>query len=292
VIDVLTLGEALVSFRTPGPLAGAWHAEAHVAGAEANVAIGLARLGHRAAWVGCVSDDDLGAWVAGTLASEGVDTRFVRRVPAASAGAMVLVDPSDHARRVTYLRRGSAGSQLEPADALAALDSGVQWVHLSGITPALSESTREAWVALAREARTRSVRVCLDVNFRPALWSRREAADALASVRGLVNLLVASDDEVDLIDDPGIPVVVVKRGSAGATLITPEESIDVPAAEVPVVDVIGAGDALCAGLLSGLLDLLTPVDALRRGVWVAGRCVASAGDWEGLPTRASLPHRA
>jgi len=187
----------------------------------------------------------------------------------------VLVDPSDHARQVTYLRRGSAGSRLEPADALAALDSGVQWVHLSGITPALSESAREAWVVLAREARTRSVRVCLDVNFRPALWSRHEAADALASVRGLVNLLVASDDEVDLIDDPGIPVVVVKRGSAGATLITPEESIDVPAAEVPVVDVIGAGDALCAGLLSGLMDLLTPVDALRRGVWlaVALRCV-------------------
>ena len=291
MIDVLTLGEALVSFRTPEPLAGAWHAEAHVAGAEANVAIGLARLGHRSTWVGCVSDDDLGTWVTETLASEGVDTSFVRRVPEASAGAMVIVDPSDHARRVTYLRRGAAGSRLEPADALKALDSGVHWVHLSGITPALSASAHEAWVTLARQARTRSVRVCMDVNFRPALWSRAQAADALASVRGLVDLLVASDDEVDLVDDPGIPVVVVKRGSAGATLTAGGKSIDVPAAEVPVVDVIGAGDALCAGLLSGLLDGLTPVDALRRGVWVAGRCVASSGDWEGLPTRAGLPHR-
>lgn len=288
MIDVLTLGEALVSFRTPGPLAGAWHAEAHVAGAEANVAIGLARLGHRSAWVGCVSDDDLGTWVSGTLTGEGVDTRFVRRVPGAPAGAMVLVDPSDHARRVTYLRRGAAGSRLELSDALAALDSGVAWVHLSGITPALSESARDAWVGLAREARTRSVRVCLDVNFRPALWSRDEAANALGSVRGLVDLLVASEDEVDLVNDARIPTVVVKRGSAGATLITAEGSTDVPAADVPVVDVIGAGDALCAGLLSGLLDGLTPVDALRRGVWVAGRCVASAGDWEGLPTRAGL----
>jgi len=291
VIDVLTLGEALVSFRTPGPLAGAWPAEAHVAGAEANVAIGLARLGHRSAWVGCVSDDDLGTWVTDTLASEGVDTSFVRRVPGAAAGAMVLVDPSDHARRVTYLRQGSAGSRLEPADALSALDSSVKWLHLSGITPAVSESAREAWVRLALEARTRSVQVCLDVNFRPALWSRDEAANALASVRGLVDLLVASDDEVDLVDDPGIPVVVVKRGSAGATLIIAGESIDLAAAEVPVVDVIGAGDALCAGLLSGLLDGLTPVDALRRGMWVAGWCVASSGDWEGLPTRAGLPHR-
>jgi 2-dehydro-3-deoxygluconokinase len=130
--------------------------------------------------------------------------------------------------------------------------------------------------------------VCLDVNFRPALWSRDEAANALASVRGLVDLLVASEDEVDLVDDAGIPVVVVKRGSAGATLIMAERTTDVPAADVPVIDVIGAGDALCAGMLSGLLDHLSPLDALRRGVWVAGRCVASAGDWEGLPTRRDL----
>jgi sugar/nucleoside kinase (ribokinase family) len=288
VTDVLTLGEALVSFRTPGPLSGTWHAEAHVAGAEANVAVGLARLGHRPAWVGCVSDDDLGTWVTETLSAEGVDTGFVRRVSDASAGAMVLVDPSDHARRVTYLRRGAAGSHLTQADALAALESGVSWVHLSGITPALSDSARLAWVELAREAKRRSIPVCLDVNHRPALWSRAEAAHALASVRGLVDLLVASDDEVDLVDDEDIPLTVVKRGSEGATLITREGSVDVPAAVVPVVDVIGAGDALCAGLLSGLLDGLTPLDALRRGVWVAGRCVASPGDWEGLPTRAEL----
>ena len=289
MIDVLTLGEALVSFRTAGPLVGTWGAEAHVAGAESNVAIGLARLGHRSAWVGCVSDDDLGTWVTGTLAAEGVDTRFVRRVPDASAGAMVLVDPRDHARRVTYLRRGSAGSRLTPSDALGALDEGVRWVHLTGITPALSESARDAWVALARDAKARSVRVCLDVNFRPALWSRAEAARALAPVRGLVDLLVASEDEVDLVDAPDVPLVVVKQGSEGATLVGSQGRVDVPAEPVPVIDVIGAGDALCAGLLSGLLDDLDPLAALRRGTWVAGRCVASAGDWEGLPSRAELP---
>ncbi|HET7723562.1 MAG TPA: sugar kinase [Propionibacteriaceae bacterium] len=285
MIDVLTLGEALVSFRTAGPLAGAWKAEAHVAGAEANVAIGLARLGHRSGWVGCVSDDDLGTWVTATLAAEGVDTTYVRRVRDAAAGAMVLVDPTDHARRVTYLRRGSAGSRLTSGDAIAPLDDGVRWVHLTGITPALSDSARDAWVALARAAKARRVPVCLDVNFRPALWSRQEAAEAMASVRGLVDLLVASDDEVDLVDDPGIPLTVLKRGSEGATLVTAEGELDVPAEPVPVVDVIGAGDALCAGLLSGLLDGLDPVAALHRGSWVAGRCVSSAGDWEGLPYR-------
>ncbi len=300
---VVTLGETLVSFRTPGPLEGAWPATAHVAGAESNVAIGLARLGHDVAWVGCVSDDDLGTWVTATLAGEGVDVRHVRRVPDANAAAMVLVDPSDHARRATYLRRGSAGSHLVAADAERALDevsaarrpvepgptgTGASWLHLTGITPLLSASAADAWTAAARRARALGVRVCLDVNYRPALATREVAAESLAGVRGLVDLLVASDDEVDLVDDPSVPLIVIKRGADGATLVAGDRTVDVPADRVEVVDVIGAGDALCAGLLSGLLDGLDPADALRRGSWVAGRCVASPGDWEGLPRRADL----
>ena len=285
---VVTLGEALVSFRTPRPLAGSWSASAHVAGAESNVAIGLARLGHPVAWVGCVSDDDLGTWVTGTLAGEGVDVRRVRRIPDADAAAMVLVNPADHARRATYLRRGSAGSRLAPGDVLAALDATTSWLHLTGITPMLSASAADAWVAAARRARALGVRVCLDVNYRPALGSREQAAAALAGARGLVDLLVASDDEIDLFDDPSVSTTVIKRGPDGATLLHDGRSVDVVADRVEVVDVIGAGDALCAGLLSGLLDGLDHADALRRGTWVAGRCVASTGDWEGLPYRSDL----
>ena len=101
--------------------------------------------------------------------------------------------------------------------------------------------------------------------------------------------LPALEYESGLVDDLDVQLVVVKRGSEGATLVGHQGRVDVPAEPVPVIDVIGAGDALCAGLLSGLLDGLDPVAALRRGTWVAGRCVASAGDWEGLPVRAELP---
>lgn len=290
--DVLTLGEALVSLRT-NAIGPGWSASAHVAGAETNVAIGLARLGHSARWVGRVSDDALGAWVVDTLEREGVDTGFVVRGDG-PAGAMVLESPADHARRVTYLRRGSAGSALGPDDALAALP-GCDRVHLTGVTLALSDSARAACLALARAASAGGLPVSLDVNFRPALWGPDAAREVLAQVLPFVDCVVASEEELPLLVDApepdavarllggGASRVVVKRGERGASAWASDERVDLPARAVEVVDVIGAGDALCAGFLSGQLEGLGLRASLQRGIDVAAACVASPGDWEGLP---------
>ena len=272
--DLLTVGEALVSFRTEA-IAPGWRASAHVAGAEANVAIGLARLGHAARWVGRVSDDRLGDWVTGTLASEGVDVSFVARDARLPAGAMVLESPADHARRVTYLRRGSAGAALTATDVLPALP-GVRRVHLTGVTPALGPGPRTACRELARAAAAAGVPVSLDVNHRPALWSVDDARDAMAELLPHVSTVIASEDEVGLLG-PGPEDEVVSGLLAGA------------ASEVVVKrGERGAGDALCAGFLSGLLDGLALGDALARGIALGAASVASAGDWEGLPDRARL----
>lgn len=299
-VDVLTLGETMISFRTPGLAVGA-PATVHVAGAESNVAIGLARLGHRARWVGTLSADALGDLVAETLASEGVDTAFVRRDASRSASAMVLEAPRDQARRATYLRRGAAGAQLTSDDALAALAAGARWVHVTGITPALSASARSAWLTLIERAAAVGIAVCLDVNFRGQLWSREDARAALAQVVGWVTTLVASDDELDLVAsgtdedalvsdllDRGVREVVVTRGERGASAYRRGEVEHAAAIPVRAVDAIGAGDALTAGFLSGQLDGLGLAECLARGVRMGAACVASAGDWEGLPTRAGL----
>lgn len=292
--DLLTIGEALVSFRTDA-IAPGWTASAHVAGAESNVAIGVARLGHAACWVGRVSDDALGSWVVATLAGEGVDVSHVVR-DARQAGVMVLESPADHARRVTYVRRGSAGSALASGDVLAALP-GCRRVHLTGVTLALSDGARQACVALAREAAAAGIPVSLDVNHRPGLWSVDEAGAALAQILPHVATVIASEDELPLLVDApeaeavahllagGASEVVVKRGERGASAWSADAEAHVPARAVEVVDVIGAGDALCAGLLSGLLDGLPLAAALARGTDVAAACVSSPGDWEGLPRR-------
>lgn len=292
--DLVTFGEALVSFRTPAVTAG-WQASAHVAGAEANVAIGLARWGHTVRWVGRVSDDRLGQWVVETLLEEGVDASFVVRDPH-PAGAMVLESPADHQRRVTYLRRGSAGSHLAPEDALAALP-GCARVHLTGITPALSASAAETCLAVAERARAEGLPVSLDVNHRPALWSSEDARVALLALLPFVTTLIASEDELPIVAAGseadavarllagGVEEVLIKRGEHGASLFTTEGTVDLPAKPVEVVDVIGAGDALCAGYLSGRIDGLDPAEALARGIDVAAACVAAPGDWEGFPRR-------
>lgn len=295
MIDLLTLGEALVSFRTDAVRPG-WTASAHVAGAEANVAIGVARLGHASRWVGRISDDALGDWVLATLADEGVDTSFVAR-DHRPAGIMVLESPADHARRATYARRCSAGAALSAADALAALP-GCRRVHVTGVTLALSYDARGACVAVARAASEAGLPVSLDVNHRPALWSDDDAKEALADVLPFVTTLLASEDELGLVaagPEPeavsrllagGVREVVVKRGPRGASVWDADgAATHLSAPHVEVVDVIGAGDALCAGFLSGLLEGQSPGAALWRGVDVAAACVASPGDWEGLPVR-------
>jgi len=296
--DLLTVGEALVSFRTDAVAPG-WTASAHVAGAEANVAIGLARLGHRARWVGRVSTDALGDWVLATLAHEGVDVSFAHRDAERPAGAMVLEAPADHARHVTYLRRFSAGSALTAEDVLPAL-VGARRVHLTGVTLALGPDLRAACRALARAADAEGVPVSLDVNHRPALWSAQDAREALAGLLPHVKTVIASDDELALLgagpEDRvvadllagGASEVVVKRGARGAGVFWAGGAVELPALRVRVVDVIGAGDALSAGFLSGLLDGLDRPDALARGIALAGACVAGSGDWEGLPDRDRL----
>ncbi|MEV4461712.1 PfkB family carbohydrate kinase, partial [Microbispora sp. NPDC049633] len=117
-----------------------------------------------------------------------------------------------------------------------------------------------------------------------------------------VTVLIASDDELDLVADgdgerdrvaalldAGVEEVVVKRGAAGASYHDARTSFDVPARTVPVVDVVGAGDAFTAGYLSGRLDGLDAYGRLERATLLGAASVACSGDWEGLPARAELP---
>jgi 2-dehydro-3-deoxygluconokinase len=82
--------------------------------------------------------------------------------------------------------------------------------------------------------------------------------------------------------------VVVSRGADGAEVRTADGVTQCRALPVTVVDTVGAGDALCAGFVSGLVDGLDPAAALERGVRTAAFSVATAGDWEGLPRRDEL----
>ncbi|MEU2774075.1 sugar kinase [Streptomyces sp. NPDC007162] len=275
-----------------------------MAGAESNVAIGLARLWHRVRWAGRVGADELGALVLRTLRAEGVDIGHAVTDGTGRPAGLLLTGPRlGTLTRVSYYRAGSAGSAVSPADVLPALAPGTGVLHLTGITPALSGSAAEAALAAAATARGAGITVCLDVNHRSRLWTADRARAALRPLLALTDLLVASEDELPLVLErpgakeaeavrgvlaEGVGEVVVKRGARGATTFTADGATDRAARRVDAVDLVGAGDAFVAGYLSGLLTGADVEARLHRAVITAAFAVATRGDWEGLPTRDEL----
>ncbi|HEX5595180.1 MAG TPA: sugar kinase [Micromonosporaceae bacterium] len=300
--DVLTFGEALVSFRSVGPLASGGTLEMSLAGAESNVAIGLARLGHQATWVGRVSTDEFGEYVLRQLRAEAVHVDEVVRDAERPTGLMFLERRTADLSRVLYHRAGSAGAALCIDDLQAPMSEGARILHLTGITPALSASARAAVQWAVESASAAGMLISLDVNYRARLWSREQARTVLSPLAAHASIIVASADELDLLGDPGadepavvsgllgrgVSAVLVKLGAAGARAYTTDGVRHAEALTVTAVDTVGAGDAFTAGYLSGQLDGLDIADCLRRGVTLGAFAVSARGDWEALPRRDEL----
>ena len=303
----MTLGECLVALvaGAAGPLAETTVFERHVAGAEANAAVGLARLGHSVAYIGRVGSDGFGTAIVRKLRGEGVDVEHLVVDDTAPTGLMIRERRALGAAHVLYYRSGSAGSRLGPADvdAAAAQFKGARWLHVTGITPALSPTARaavERAIALARDAR---LTISLDLNLRRRLWSEAEAALVFRELAAKADVVMGDEDEVRLVTGTkdsgeglaeallarGASTAIVKLGREGAVAATAGEAISVPALDVPaVVDPVGAGDAFAAGYIAATLEG-KPIDEALR---VANACGAAAvtvvGDMAGLPDRSDL----
>jgi 2-dehydro-3-deoxygluconokinase len=190
---------------------------------------------------------------------------------------------------------------LSPADILPRIGEGVRLLHLTGITAALSDTARQCVTDAAARAREAGVAVSVDVNYRARLWTPAEARATLLPLTSQADIVFASADELAMLaghDDlqvaaqellaRGAGQAVVKRGADGATAYADGATVSVPARQVTVADVVGAGDAFVAGYLSAHLDGAGTRDCLDRATVTAAFAIARSGDWEGLPTRAEL----
>lgn len=294
-VDLLTAGEVMIALRCDSLLRLGGTATISIAGAEGNVAIAAARLGHRAAWTGRVGDDESGSLVLRTLAAEGVDTSSVRRDPARETGLLLFEQRLADLTRVEYHRRDSAGSRWNSDDLESALALHPRIVHVTGITAALSMTAASATAELMSEARRRGALVSFDVNHRSRLWSAAEASAALTHLAASADIVIASPEELALVADDeqqlldaGAREVVVKDGARGARVHAGGETTHAAAKQVRAIDSIGAGDAFSAGYLSSVLDGLPIAERLDRAVTLGAFAVATRGDWEGLPTRDEL----
>lgn len=293
-LEVLCVGEGLAVAYPISDLASAAEParlSVHTGGAEANVALHLAAQGIAAGWVSRVGADPFGRKVLADLERGGVDVSNVLVDPRYVTGMYLKDTRPDGGSVMHYYRANSAASHMDVTDVARFPLDRVNWVHVSGITAAISSSAAAMVGSLLEDCRARGVSVSFDVNFRPRLWPAEAAATPLLDIARRADVVFVGRDEaaelwgtteardvLDLID--AAPIVVVKDGEIGAYEIdrrgpAPDLTfVATPAAEV--VEVIGAGDAFAGGYLAGLLRGEGARHRLLRGhasaAWTIGSC--------------------
>lgn len=303
--DVVTLGEAMIRLTPPGlrriEQAGSFDVE--IGGSEANVAVGLARLGLRTAWVSRMTDNPLGRLVTSRIAAHGVDVSHVVWTGRDRVGVYYLEEgrpPRESS--VIYDRAGSAMSRMTPGDLPATLfrPGAARWLHVSGITPAIGEAAAATNRRAVELAQAGGWGVSLDLNYRARLWSPAEAMSGCEPLAARADVLIISSRDAETVCGvkgetreqtltelarrfPRATVVLTmsKDGAAGRD---PDGGyVDQPAFPAEPVGRIGGGDAFAAGFLYGYLSRAIPADrrlahALRWGAAAAALKYATPGD--------------
>ena len=290
--DIVTVGEAMLRLWVPAGerLETVAAFRVTVAGAEANVAIACARMGAHTAWLSALPDNALGRRAAREVARHGVDVAHVSWSDHDRMG-LYFVELSVPPRPVAalYDRKHSAAAALTTADIAWPIVEGARIVHISGITPALSDATRALSLEVVQRCRGAGVLVSIDVNYRQNLWSVDECAETILAMASYGDLLIATaEDARDVFGLDGTPEtvlrdlqgltgtnrVVVTTGADGAHWRDGPTTGSAAAYPAEIVDRIGAGDAFAAGTLLGLLndDLPAGIDcglamaALKLGI--------------------------
>lgn len=302
-LDVVTAGEIMAMFVADDHnLEHAENYRRRLAGAELNVAVGLARLGHRTAFLGSVGDDPLGAHARNTLRAEGIDASGVTVDPLAGTGFQLKNRIAEADPTVVYFRRGSAGSRYSWSPHCESVIATARHLHLTGVFAALSESTRECAREMLECARAAGATISFDPNLRPGLWSDESymvktinelatRADVVLPGRAEGTVLTGHDAPESIAGfylDAGVREVVIKLGDAGAASYTARGELSHPAYPVVAVDTVGAGDGFAAGWISARLDDHSRADALARACAVGAAATTSSGDMDGLPNRDEL----
>jgi 2-dehydro-3-deoxygluconokinase len=294
--DVCCVGETMVVFAPdpPRPLAGAEQVRRGIGGAESNLACYLAGLGLRVGWASRLGADPFGGYVRAGLTAAGVDCSLVETDPQAPTG-VYFKDPG---AGVHYYRRGSAASRLDRSVWAAVAGPGARYVHVSGITAALSDTCADLLRYLLTDRPVPGARISFDVNYRPALWSPGRAGPVLAGLADRADLVFVGLDEAAALWGCGTPDdvravlaapehLVVKDGAVGATGYGPDGRVFVPAPPVAVLEPVGAGDAFAAGYLFACLRGLPDEARLGIGHRLAAVALTTAAD-HGTPPSAEV----
>jgi len=304
----VTFGELMVRLSPPSGvrLQQAQNLDVNFGGAEANVAVSLARFGIEAAFVTALPENELGENAIDVLRQNGVDTRCIVR-----KGKRIGIYYLEHGSgprpsKVIYDREGSAFSEIKPADLdwERILDNS-QWFHWTGITPALSDSAAASLREGLEVAKRKRITISTDLNFRLKLWSEEKAREVMTGLMAFVDVLFGNEEDpirvfglrprktdvvagkLDIEGYREVAKELVKRFGFKKVAISLRQSISAsenvwsaclfdgksfyknPQHRVWIVDRVGTGDAFAAGVIFSLLKGRTDQQALHFGVAAA-----------------------
>lgn len=274
-----------------------------IAGAEFNVAVGIKRLGHTPSYMTKLGNDPFGKKIIKTMNANGIATDLIIHTDKSPTGFMFKSKVTEGNPNIFYFRKGSAASTLCGADVEKLNYKKYDIVHITGITPALSNETKEATETMVKKCKENKLMFSFDPNLRPQLWNSKEemrayinklAAQSDLFLPGIeeANILIGETDPVKIAEtyiNMGAKAVVVKLGPEGSYVASKSEQGFVEGFSVDsVVDTVGAGDGFAAGVLTALREGKTLKEAARRGNAVGAIQVMSIGDNDGLPTTEEL----
>jgi 2-dehydro-3-deoxygluconokinase len=302
--ELITFGESMVllSPQSFGSLEDAHTFMRTMGGAESNFAIGAARLGVSVGWFSRLGKDPFGSYLLKKIRGEGVDTSKVVFDPSYPTALMFKEIKGSGNPNVYYYRRGSACSQMSPEDLDESYIAEAKILHITGITPALSESCRKTIDVAIELAKRNGTKISFDPNIRLKLWSIEEAREVLLAIAARCDYFLPGEEELNLLFDTkdrevwkkrildmNLPCTVVKLGEEGCMLFADGTITSIPGFRVDrVVDTVGAGDGFAAGFLSSVIRGYQYEEAAKIANAVGARCVTFHGDIEGLPTYEEL----
>jgi 2-dehydro-3-deoxygluconokinase len=293
--DVTTLGEMLVRLSVPSGkrIENASQFDVYPAGAEANVATLLARLERQVCWMGALPANPLGRLAFHALRAAGVDTSGVLWKNSGRMGTYyVEFGEPPRGIQVSYDRANSCATQIGVDEINWDLLLDTRLLHLTGITPALSPSCLEIVTQTVKRAKENNVPISFDINYRQKLWSEADAAQTLLPlIQGVELLFCGQADAARLFHCTGSMQEVAQRihelskakhvvltfADQGALLWNGKEWQHEPARSTRIIDRLGAGDALAAGVIHGWLDHDLS-EGLRYGVTLAALALTQMGD--------------
>ncbi|TDV16413.1 sugar kinase [Paraburkholderia caballeronis] len=297
--DLVGIGEPLIEFnQTRGGDGRAWLQG--FGGDTSNALIAAARQGARTAYFTRIGDDEFGRLCMQLWRDERVDAAFVQVDAEAPTGLyFVTHGPDGHA--FTYRRAGSAASLMRPGDLPPDLIRKAKYLHVSGISQAISATAADTVAHAVHAARGSGVKVAYDPNVRLRLWSLERAQSVIGATLPLVDCFLPGIDDMRLIcglDDPdaiidwcharGAADVVLKLGARGSVVSDGRTRTAIEPFAVDAVDATGAGDCFDGSLLARLAAGDTLVAAARYASAAAALATTGYGAVAPLPDAARV----